>query len=359
MSPRPSWLFWLSIFLLLCRPCSGPAQEPGRGAVGIDQAAWQVDRLPWMTVLVTVTDQQDQVWKGLAENNFLIEEDGVVNPVRPTVQAFVAADRGLDYAILIDHRDDAPTSLTMIGRAVEEFVNRMGFRYSGAMVSYTDQPRVVAGPARDPDLLASAALALDPVSGSPQPVQGLLLGVKTLNESTPASVPKLFRKVIIFLTDGTGGNEPFAPTAAGTRLLESGVELFTVSYGSADNPALAEWAELSRASGGAYFFAAHPDQLPPCLAALAERLKYQYVLTFPAARIKPDGRIHRLKVLVEAPGFKGEGRFEFVSPALPEAESWPWPGPAALAMGLAVLFWLVRRGGLKKARRKKSGIRPS
>jgi len=351
MSPSPSWLYWLSIFLILFRPCPGPAQEWGRGVVEIEQAAFQADHPPWMTVLVTVTDQKDQFLENLTDDHFFIEEDGVLNQGHPTVRPFVTTDRHLEYVILIDHRDDAPTSLTMIGRAVDGFITRMGFLYSGAIVSYTDQPRVVAGPDRDPALLSSAALALEPVSGSPQPVQGLLLGLKTLNDSKPVFPRKLFRRVMIFLTDGAGGDELFTPAAAAARILESGVELFTVGYGSEDNIALASWAELSRGTGGAYFFVAHPDQLPSCLAALAERLKNQYVLTFPAGRIKTDGRIHRLKVLVEAQGLKGEGMYEFVSPGPPEAESKPWSGLGAAFMGGAVLFWLVLRGGQKKGRR--------
>jgi len=355
MSPSPSWLYWLSIFLILFRPSPGPAQEPYRGLVEIDQAAFQADHPPWMTVLVAVTDQKDRFLKNLTDDHFLIEEDGVLNQGHPTVRPFVTTDRRLEYVILIDHRDDAPTSLTMIGRAVDGFITRMGFRYSGAIVSYTDQPRVVAGPDRDPAILSSAALALEPVSGSPKPVQGLLLGLKTLNDSAPVFQPKLFRRVMVFLTDGAGGDELFTPAAAAARLLESGLKLFTVGYGSEDNTALAYWAELSRDTGGAYFFVPHPDQLPSLLSALAERLKNQYVLTFPAGRIEPDGRIHRLKVLVKAHGLEGEGLCEFVSPMPPEAAPWPWVGLGAVFTGCAVLFWLVSRGGSQKARREKSG----
>lgn len=341
-----SRLVLIAVFLLsvtLLTPWAVQAVQPTQVRLSLDRVIFNSQDSSFVTVFVTVTGSGGRAVKDLGPYSFQVTEDGFLVPDPPHVEPFVVTDRGLGYAIVIDHRENLATSLTLVEHGLDAFISEMGPRYPGSIVSYADHPRVVVGPSRDTQLLASAVLALEPVSGPPRLYDGLLLGLQTLTDLNRTPGAGFDRRVIIILTEGLDQGSRFSLDAVEAKLLETEVSLFGVGYGAEDAPALKRLAELCSKSGGGYFFAPDPDHLRPCLLAITERLKNQYVLTYEARLVKPDGRKHRLGVQVNFRGQRGAGETEFISPALNRPrQSYAEIGLGAAA-GLLVLVWVSRR----------------
>ena len=325
---------------LLAGTCFPAATD--RLEVRVDRLTYHKRERPWVSAFVTVTDRAGRPVRDLDGRHFRLWEDGRPFKGRPVVEAFVRTDRMLAYALLVDHGEETSTSLTLVRQGVEAFIDRLGFRYPGAVVSYADYARVIAGPTGDPASLVLAVLALEPVVGRPRIYDGLLLGLQTLNAMEPDKAPTLDRWVLVLLTDGRDQGSLFAAEAAESGLIEAETALFVIGYGDESQPNLERLAGLARRSGGGYCFAGNPDDIRPCLLAAAERLLNQYVVSFPADHLKADGQTHRLRVRVTDSDQSGRDDFEFISPFW----NTPWPevpSEAWAAVLLVVLLLLYRR----------------
>jgi len=316
--------------------------EPGELAVRVDRLTFHAGQRPWVSVFVTVADPAGKVVGELDHVRIDVVEDGQPYSGRPVVETFVRTDRLLNYIVLVDHGEDMATSLTLVRQGLEAFFNDLGYRYPGAVVSYADYPRVIAGPIQNPHDLLMAVLALEPVSGRPRIHDGLLLGLQTLAAMEGAGRPKPDRRVLVLLTEGRDEGSMFSPEAAESGLLDSETSLFVIGYGDENQPGLKRLADLAGRSGGGYCFASYPDEIGPCLIDTAERVKRQYVVSYPSSGLEADGRAHRLTVRIRAGGRTGRGDFEFSSP------DWGPPGSEIVyqilaAAGLVLLLLAYRR----------------
>ncbi|MBW2051685.1 MAG: VWA domain-containing protein [Deltaproteobacteria bacterium] len=284
--------------------------------VNIDRVTFTPHRQPWINIFVSVFDQEDLAVKGLDEKRFTIKEDGNVYSGPIEVEPFVTSERRLAYIIVLETQEKLATSMTLVCQGLQSFIKEMGFRYPGAILNYTGYPEVVIKPTRNANLLIKKINELKPVKGLPRLYDGLLTAVKELNGYTGQSEFKADRLAIILLTDGQDQGSMFSLAADETKMLQSNISLFVIAYGKKERRSLSNLARITKETGGGYYFAHSPDLISPLLAAVAGRLKYQYILTYPANNFTPDGRSHKVSVDIETADDHGQGIHKFIMPEL-------------------------------------------
>ncbi len=345
----------LAIIVLLCAPLfSEECRAVSSAAIGVnvDRITFSAQDPVQINVFATVCDRSGLIIKNLAPENFHLIEDGVSVAGKMELRPFVVTDRELAFTILVDHRDDLATSLTYVRQGIMGFLEEMGVRYQGAVVSYTNQPRLIAGPSQGSNRLLPALMNLEPVSGRPYLYEGLLLGIQTLSNMSANKSAAPDRLAIILLTEGLDQGSIFSLEAVESKLIEAGINLFLVGYGPGEGRTMAGLSEAARRTGGDSYQAAGSEEIKSLLTAIADRLKNQYVMTYSSDRIGLDGQSHSMEVEIWRQGQRGRGRLEFISP---QKKGDRTTGPLVfMASGviLALLIWLgvrIRRRGSARA----------
>ncbi len=340
MNPPRVLVLLFFMTALFVSSAAGQTFLPQQLQVRVDRIAFYSQKKDVLNMSVTVADERGRAVPGLEADDFQVAIDGrsLGRPVQ--AEPFVATNRRQAYSILVDHRDDAPTSLTMVADAVDAFAADMGFRYPGSLISYTDRPRIVAGPTIDAHLLGTAALALEPVSGRPKLLEGLLLALQILEPERPTPGEKIERRSVVVLTEGRDQDSLFSRQALIDKLAETGAALYVLAYGADRSLELEKLSALCRDSGGAYFFIPEPDGLKPALLTVAERLKNPYVLFWNSPGILADGNSHFFEIEVKSGLIKGVEKLKYKAPNLHYVTWINWL-PVAL---LPILLFLACRG---------------
>ncbi|MEW5724251.1 MAG: hypothetical protein AB1896_14165 [Thermodesulfobacteriota bacterium] len=352
MSRRKSLLAVLVLLAVMAAASAAPAQGPSRLSLRISRVTFSPGEPVLLNLFLDVFDESGRSLPELSDRSLFLIEDGAPYAGPLEVQPYAATDRPLAYAVLIDNREDLAASLTMVQNGAAGFIDRMGFRYQGTVISYADSPRVMAGPTAQAAQLEAAVRLLDPVPGHPRLSDALVLGVRTVKaaETRPVREGGLGRRVLLLFTEGLDQGSMFSWTAVAAGVLESEAALFVLGYGRPDTETMSGLAALAEQTGGAFFFAYRPEDLGLLSEIAAERVRSQYVLTFPPQVVALDGRVHHLEVRLGIKGDVSQAGVEFKAPLIrtPRARL----EPAAVA-GVVILVlagvWLAVR--LRRGRR--------
>ena len=348
MKPYSSRLFFLVLLSAILVVVTAFAQNPPELNLRLDRVAFPDPGRNWVTLSVTVADEGGRAVTGLKASDFALTEDRETVGGNLTVKPFAATDQALQYALLLDHREDLPTSLTLIHRGAETLIDRLGFRYTGAIISYTDQPRIVIGPTHDARMLAAAALSLEPVGGSPRLYDGIMMAADSLAGSN-RSEKDVQRRAIVLMTGGLDQSSQFSLAAVRSRLLESKIGLFVLAYGAGWTSDLKRLSQLAVDTGGAYFFAAGPDDLSRYMQDIGDLLQNQYVIGYRSDRLQADGRVHWVAVEVSAGTLHGAGRWKVKAPLMKKTRFGLWLAGIGGVLIVLAMYRLIRR------RRNRSG----
>ncbi|MFH1090960.1 MAG: vWA domain-containing protein, partial [Pseudomonadota bacterium] len=309
-------LLAVSLTVAFSRPAFLGAAFADNLSVKLDRITFNLKKPNWFHLFVSVTDRAGAAVKDLDRANFVVRQDGLSLNGISAAKPFFVTNRRLSFVILLDHSEDMAGSLTLVRNGVKALVEAMGFGYEGTVVSYTGQPRVVAGPTRNAGLLVDRVMSLPASAGRPRLYDGLLFGLNYVKTGL-GSDSNLDREVIILLSEGRDAGSQFSLKAVADKIQEAGVNLFLIGYGE-DAPDLKLLAGLAQAGGGGAFFSSGPDDMAGLFLTVADRLKYQYILTGQSEAIRWDGRRHRLEVIVKSKLGGGSGQMEFVAPAGPD-----------------------------------------
>ncbi|MDY6852652.1 MAG: hypothetical protein SV487_11350, partial [Thermodesulfobacteriota bacterium] len=119
-----SSLVLFAVFLLT--PWVVQAVQPAQVRLSLDRVVFNSQDSSLVTVFVTVTGSGGRAVKDLGPNNFQVTEDGFLVPNPPHVEPFVVTGRRLGYVIVMDHREDLATSLTLVEHGLDAFISEMG-----------------------------------------------------------------------------------------------------------------------------------------------------------------------------------------------------------------------------------------
>ena len=287
-----------------------------------------------------VTGADGSAVPGLKGGNFKLVLDGQYPVTIDNITPFAGSDRALAYVLLVDNHETVATSLTMVRHSAVNFIEDLGYRYWGTVVTYAEPPGMLISPTRDAERLVEAVSEIEPVGRSPQLAEGMLLATDVLRDTVAEHQLENPRTVIILFTEGLDQGSMFSLQAAAAKVLESGAQLFLIGYGGPGTSGIADLKDLADKTGGRWYYVPSPDGIPGTVAKVADILKYQYILVLDSELVA-DGEEHSITVTVSGAGLQGHTTLHFRSPGLTGI---PVGWPLYLGSGVFLLvLWLWRR----------------
>jgi len=328
--------------------CFSPADDLWAGR-GVQPIKVVIQRLTFNTsypgsayLYLDVTRMDGSTVPGLKSDNFELTIDGRYAVVIDHIVPFAGSDRDLAYVLLVDNNEALATSLTMIRQGAWDFLQAMGFRYWGTVVTYANRPGMLVRPTRDARYLAELVAGLEPVEHAPQLADGLLLAVEVLTKTVAEHHLDRSRTAVILFTEGRDEGSRFSLQAASSKVVESGTQFFLIGYGQTGASSIAVLRELAERTGGRWYYLPNPDDIPAAMLKVADILKNQYIIGFNHERFA-DGAEHSVEIAVSGYGYKGNTSLRFIGPRLKQfPPGWP------LYLGCGAFLFLVlmwrRRG---------------
>ena len=313
------------------QPING--HEPA-AALSIDQVTFARDK-PAVHVYVTIENKEENSPRpnpGAVQ----VEEDGRLFAGEVRVDRFQASGRRLGYVLALDNRESLPFSLTMIIEGSQTVIKGLGFRHRGAVMSYTGQSAILAGPTMNVAHLLEKMGKITPTQGSPHLVDGLCLAVQAIGSIQNDERTAVERLVVILFTDGLDSGSLLRRESCERLLMESGVTLHVIGYGLPDTDGLRRMAWLAEQTGGSFQLASSYDKFPMIITSLVDRLQNQLVLTFRPQALHPDGQAHRVKVRVLQGKTWLSDSYHFTAPRLRWARTWPRAAVVVVVLLVAV-----------------------
>lgn len=250
-----------------------------------------------VNVLVTVRDKQGQLVKGLAKNDFKLEDDGRTQPIR---YFSPQADQPLMLGLLIDVSGSQRTVLAKQRRASQQFIDQVLRPQDRAFFVRFD---------RRIELLDNLSqLEIDPKESS---ARGTAL-YDAIISAARGLADQPGRKALIVLSDGydTSSSAPLSAAVEtaqradaliySIRFLDRDVFAFQVPASQGGSPVPREGRKalerIARETGGSYFDLAAAETLEKIYSRIEDELRNQYSLGFTPVNPRPGYRKIRVSV---------------------------------------------------------------
>ena len=260
-----------------------------------------------VNVLVTVRDKQGQLVKGLAQDDFTLEEDGRTQPIR---YFSPQADQPLMLGLLIDVSGSQRTVLAEQRRASQQFLD--------TVLRPGDRAFLVRFDRRIELLEDLSSLEVDAKDNG---ARGTAL-YDAIVSAARGLAGQPGRKALIVLSDGydTSSSAPLAAAVEtaqradalvySIRFLDRDVFAFQVPASQGGSPVPREGRkaleQIAKETGGTYFDLTAGETLAKIYSRIDDELRNQYSLGFTPAGKRPGYR--KIRVSVKRKGLSVHAR---------------------------------------------------
>ena len=283
--------------LLLILPLLGQRPIDLRGTNNFRAASELV------TTAVTVRDAEGRLVKNLGQADFIVEEDGVVQPITQFTKERVPVSLSLTLDIsdsmrgqrMADARGALANFLDKL-LAVDDEASLLGFNHETRMFGQWTTER---------DGMRAKLEAIRPSGGT------------ALYDAVDAALP-LFesrlhpRAALLLVSDGADTASDVTPTVLKQKLVRSDVFLYAIGIDSVDarnstriNPFTLQ--ELTSQGGGYTEIIRSTTELGPATERIAEELNHQYMIGY-TPTTRADGKYHTVRVRVTNQGYTVRAR---------------------------------------------------
>jgi VWFA-related protein len=235
-----------------------------------------------VNVLVTVRDNRGQLVKGLAKNDFTLEEDGRIQAIR---YFSPQSDQSLSLGLLVDISGSQRTVLAEQHRASRQFLDKV-------LRKDQDQAFILLF---DRQIEVLPGLTLPELDSKKSSAQGTAL-YDAIVFAARKIAGQSGRKALVILSDGYDTSSSVALGAAvetaqrsdalvySIRFLDRDIFAFEVPASQGGSPVPREGRKalerIARETGGGYFDLTATETLEKIYARIEEQLRNQYSLGF-------------------------------------------------------------------------------
>jgi VWFA-related protein len=256
-----------------------------------------------VTTAVTVRDAEGRLVKDLEQKDFIIEEDGVVQPITQFTKERVPVSLSLTLDISDSMRGQRFADAR---EALGQFLDRLlAVEDEAALVGFNHEARLYGAWTTE---RAGLRVRLGDIKPS---------GGTAMYDAVDVSVP-LFesrqhpRAAIVLVSDGADTASDTTPTQLKQRLNRSDIFLYAIGIDSLDarnstriNPFTLQ--ELTSQGGGYTEIIRSTAELGPATERIAEELNHQYMLGY-TPLTRADGKYHTVRVRVTNDSYRVRAR---------------------------------------------------
>lgn len=255
-------------------------------------------------VRVTVVGADNHPMTGLTNDDFVVLENGVAQPVL----YFLSSEVPVDVALLLDSSSSVGPMLRKLRATAAAFLDRLRPGDRGLVATFSDRIEVLADLTGDKDRLQRAVDRLN-AGGNTSLYDGMYITIGALSS---ASRDAGRRQALVVLSDGRDTASNLGVDDVRRQAIESGVPIYAILHIAHDPvPArrleqrlgLFDFVQLIRESGGQMFRVDEKTDLKQAYALIARELSTQYVLAY-AARDR-NGAAAPARIEVRFPSHPG------------------------------------------------------
>jgi Ca-activated chloride channel family protein len=243
-------------------------------------------------ISATVVDNSDHFVSHLRKDDFQLYERGVGQ----RIASFAAEDIPISAVVVFDASGSMAGSIPLAGQALREFLNTSNPADEFAIVTVRDHPELTMPFAPLSDEVADRVAAIRP-GGQTALLDSVYMAAQYARQG------KNPRKAVLIISDGEDNDSRYTELELLRMLRESDVTLYSIGVDvspapfSPDGPVQTGadvLADLAESTGGRYFEAYSPKDLPKIMSGID--IRFEYVLGYSPEPLRPDGRYHRVEL---------------------------------------------------------------
>jgi Ca-activated chloride channel family protein len=267
-------------------------------------------------VPVTVIDTLNHPVMGLDKQNFRLYEDNE----QQQIQHFSIEDSPISVGLLLDLSKSMANKFVTERAAVEEFFKNANPQDDYFVITFADQPRVLASSTQSIDEIRQK-LALDNPDGHTALLDAIYLAIAKMRSA------RYQRRALLIVSDGGDNHSRYGLKDIKSLVEEANVEVYAI--GIFDSMFLRSYEELmgkhwlseiTDVTGGRTVTAGDLGKVPEIAANVSREMRNEYLLGYRPRNVVRDGKWRKIKVQVTPPAGAGRVQAHFKKGYLAPAE---------------------------------------
>jgi Ca-activated chloride channel family protein len=242
-------------------------------------------------VPTTVVDSLNRPVKSLQMRDFTLY-DGDEPQV---IKYFNQEDAPISFGILLDTSGSMKNKYHLARQAVAQLFANSNLDDDYFVITFADKPAVLADTTQSPETIEAELSNVEPSGGTPL-LDAIYLGLDKLKDARHQ------RRALVIISDGGDNSSRYRAKEIRALAQESDVQIYAMGIFSALTISIEDRAgkkllsEISDATGGRAVFLSSAARLPEVSTEFSRELRSQYVLGYQPSNLRPDGKLHKIKV---------------------------------------------------------------
>jgi Ca-activated chloride channel homolog len=247
-------------------------------------------------VPVTITDPMNRLVTGLEKDNFQLYEGNAQQQIR----SFSSDDAPVSVGVIFDSSGSMASKMDRAKDAVMEFFKTANPQDEFFMITFSDEPEVIADFTNSVDEIQNKLIYAVPRKRTAL-LDAIYMGLSKMRE---ARYPK---KALLIISDGGDNHSRYTENEIKAMVKEADVMIYAVGiydrYASAIEERLGPQllSDICEISGGRAFTIDNPNDLADVATKIGIELRNQYILGYRPDKILHDGKWRKIKVKLLPP----------------------------------------------------------
>jgi Ca-activated chloride channel homolog len=247
-------------------------------------------------VPVTITDPMNRLVTGLEKENFQLYEGNAQQQIR----TFSSEDAPVSIGVIFDSSGSMASKMDRAKEAVVEFFKTANPQDEFFMISFSDEPEVIADFTNSVDEIQNKLIYAVPRKRTAL-LDAIYMGLSKMRE---AKYPK---KALLIISDGGDNHSRYTENEIKALAKEADVMIYAIGiydrYASAMEERLGPQllSDICEISGGRAFTIDNPNDLADVATKIGIELRNQYVLGYHPNKVVRDGKWRKIKVKLLPP----------------------------------------------------------
>ncbi|HEX4783076.1 MAG TPA: VWA domain-containing protein [Candidatus Sulfotelmatobacter sp.] len=247
-------------------------------------------------VPVSVTDPWQRLVSGLGAENFQIFDGKKQQEIRH----FSSEDLPVSIGIILDASGSMRDKMDRVRDAVHQFCEAANLQDEFFMISFSDEPRLIADFTSSSQDVEKELLFIQP-KGRTALLDAIYLGLREMKNA------KYGKRALLIISDGGDNHSRYSERDVRAAAKESDVMIYAIGTFDRYVPTEEELrgplllSEIADSTGGQAFTLQNEVELPAVARHIGKALRTQYVLGYSPAELHHDGKWHKIQVKLRLP----------------------------------------------------------